>query len=104
MPRPLIRGIIRRTLDERPARCDRLCGARSVYTFGGACIPPNQPIAYASTSNITITTTATTPYQRRLSLKSIVHLPRWNVGGAWHAREIEKRASEGFRAWIAPKR
>jgi hypothetical protein len=43
-------------------------------TGGGAVVPPNQPAAYAIATNITIT--ATTPYQRRLSLKSIVHLPR----------------------------
>src|SRR5262249_49018760 len=40
-----------------------------VGVSGGVGVPPNQPNAHAITSNITIT--PTTPYQRRLSLKSI---------------------------------
>ena len=49
--------------------CSYCCGA-------GGGVPPNQPAAYAMTSNTTITTA--TPYQRRLSLKSIV-ASRWPV-------------------------
>jgi hypothetical protein len=43
---------------------------RSYCCGAGVGVPPNQPAAYAITSNTTIT--ATTPYQRRLSLRSIV--------------------------------
>ena len=49
-------------------------------------VHPKPPIVYANPSNITITTTTATPYQKRLSLKSMVHL------------HVECGTSEGFRS------
>ena len=66
-------GRLRRSSNRLPSGenddCSYCCGA-------GGGVPPNQPAAYAMTSNTTIATA--TPYQRRLSLKSIV-ASRWPV-------------------------